>query len=125
MKKVVFCEKAPKPIGPYSQAIWVGDLLFISGQIPIDPTNGEIVGKNIEQQTTMVLTNIINILRSEGLSSESLVKTTVFLKNISDFDSFNKTYEKMLDGVRPARSVVEVSRLPKDVLIEIEAIACR
>lgn len=125
MKKIVCCEKAPKPIGPYSQAIWVGDLLFISGQIPIDPQNGEIVGKNIEQQTVRVLTNIINILDSEGLTTDSLVKTTVFLRDLSDFVGFNEIYEKMLNGARPARSVVEVSRLPKDVLVEIEAIACR
>ncbi|MCX7726519.1 MAG: Rid family detoxifying hydrolase [Chitinispirillaceae bacterium] len=125
MKKIVFCENAPKPIGPYSQAIWSGDFLFISGQIPIDPQNGEVGGKNIEHQATIALTNLINILKSEGLNTESLVKTTVFLKNISDFETFNKVYEKMMDGACPARSVVEVAGLPRGVLIEIEAIACR
>lgn len=124
-KKVVFCEKAPKPIGPYSQAIWVENFLFISGQIPIDPRNGEISGENIEQQTHMALTNLINILRSEGLNTGSLVKTTVFLRDMSDFVCFNEIYERMLDGVHPARSVVAVAGLPKGVLIEVEAIACR
>ena len=117
--------KAPLPIGPYSQAIECGDLLFVSGQIPLDPFTGAVDGTTVEQQSRRAIGNLLAILQSRGLSAESLVKTTVFLRNIGNFAAFNVIYESMLCGARPARSVVAVAGLPKNVLVEIEAIACR
>ena len=125
MPNPIFTPDAPKPIGPYSQALGCANLIFISGQIPLDPKSGEIIGNSTQEQTVKVLDNIKAILNSQGLDFSSLVKTTVFLRQMEDFAQFNKIYEMMLEGAAPARSVVEVCRLPKDVLIEIEAVACR
>ncbi len=122
-KEVIFTNKAPKAIGPYSQAIKVGNFIFISGQIPIDPNTGEIVEGDIKEQTKRVLENIKGILESISCSLNNIVKTTVFLKNLDDFSSMNEIYGIYFSENPPARSTVEVSRLPKGVNIEIEAIA--
>jgi 2-iminobutanoate/2-iminopropanoate deaminase len=122
---VILTEKAPKPIGPYSQAIEVKPLLFVSGQIPLDPASGAIVAGGFEAQAEAALANLREVLAAAGLSFANLVKTTVFLRNMSDFSCFNLVYERTMNGAAPARSVVEVSALPRGVLVEIEAIACR
>lgn len=123
MQKVILTEKAPKPIGPYSQAIKAGGIIFLSGQIPVDPQTNEVVSQNIVLQTRQVMENIEAILEKEGLSLEHIVKTTIFLKDMDQFSIVNEEYSKALGDHRPARSTVEVSRLPKDVLVEVEAIA--
>ncbi|WP_442598611.1 RidA family protein [Neobacillus sp. D3-1R] len=123
MQKVIFTEKAPKAIGPYSQAVKVGEFIFLSGQIPVDPYTNEVVTQDIVLQTRKVMENIAAILEEEGLSLEHIVKTTLFLKNMDQFSIVNEEYGKALGDHRPARSTIEVSRLPKDVLIEVEAIA--
>ena len=122
-KKVIRTEKAPKAIGPYSQAIQAGNLLFISGQIPIDPTTGELVKGEIDQQTKRVLDNIKGILESQGLETEDVVKVTIFLKDMGNFNQMNEIYTTYFPSSPPARSTVEVARLPRDVEIEIETIA--
>ncbi len=121
--KAVSTPKAPKAIGPYSQAMRVDKFLFLSGQIPLDPETGAIVGTTIEEQTERVLRNIEAILQAENLSWKNVVKTTVFIKDMNEFAKFNAIYEKALTAPFPARSTVEVARLPKDVKIEIETIA--
>lgn len=122
-KKVVLVEDAPKAIGPYSQAILCGGFAFVSGQIPIDPKSGEIVQGGIEEQTEQVLKNLKAILEGCLSSLDNVVKTTVFLKSLNDFSKMNGVYEKFFKKNYPARATVEVSRLPKDVLVEIDAIA--
>jgi len=122
-KEVIQTEKAPKAIGPYSQAIQAGNLLFISGQIPLDPATGELVKGEIGQQTARVLDNIKGILESQGLGTEDVVKVTIFLKNMGNFNQVNEVYAEYFPSFPPARSTVEVARLPRDVEIEIEAIA--
>ncbi len=121
----LFTEDAPRPIGPYSQAVECGGLIFISGQIPLDPKTGEICGDTTEGQAEQVLGNLRAILRAQALDFSSLVKTTVFLTDIQDFPAFNRVYSSHLQKNAPARSVVQVSRLPKGVKVEIEAVACR
>ncbi len=123
MKKEIFSSKAPKPIGPYSQGVMIGGFLFLSGQIPIDTEKGIVVGSNIEDQTEQVLKNILAILKEAGYGLEDVVKTTIFLKNINDFAGMNGVYEKYFKSPYPVRSTVEVSNLPRNVLVEIEAIA--
>ncbi|MGH9615533.1 MAG: RidA family protein [Acidobacteriaceae bacterium] len=118
---------APAAIGPYSQAIRIGSLLFTSGQVAIDPATGQLVSGGIEAQTHRVLQNLQAVLAVAGLDFSRVVKTTVFLKNITDFAAMNSVYAEYLQtssGPAPARSTVEVARLPKDALVEIEAIAC-
>ena len=121
-KQVVSTNTAPAAIGPYSQAIIANGLLFLSGQIPIDPETGN-VPDGIEAQTQQVLKNMSAILASENLSTENVVKTTIFLKNMDDFATVNAIYATYFPVNPPARSTVQIARLPKDVLIEIEAIA--
>ncbi|AZV59421.1 RidA family protein [Peribacillus frigoritolerans] len=123
MLNVIFTEKAPKAIGPYSQGIKAGGFFFLSGQIPVDPETNEVVENNITVQTNQVMKNIKAILESEDLSVENIVKTTIFLSDMNQFSLVNEEYGKHLGEHRPARSTVEISRLPKDVLIEIEVIA--
>jgi len=123
---VVLTAKAPKPIGPYSQAIDTGALLFVSGQIPLDPVSGAVVcGDDVEAQAEVALANLREVLAAAGLTFAHLVKTTVFLRDMADFSRFNLVYERALRGAAPARSVVEVSALPRGVLVEVEAVACR
>jgi 2-iminobutanoate/2-iminopropanoate deaminase len=117
--------KAPSAIGPYSQAIVTGNLIFTSGQIPIDPQTGTIVSSDIERQTKQVLENLKNILEASGSSLSRVIKTTVYIKDMNDFQSINAVYARYFTEPYPARSCVEVARLPKDVLIEIEAVAER
>ncbi|MEO0234070.1 MAG: RidA family protein [candidate division WOR-3 bacterium] len=122
MKKI-FNEKAPKPVGPYSQAIRAGDFLFISGTLPIDPLTGNIVEGDIETLTERTLENIKIILEGEKLSFDNLVKVNIYIKNILDFSRINSVYEKYFKDHLPARAVVEVSNLPKNSPIEMEAVA--
>jgi len=123
VKEVVFTEKAPKPIGPYSQAIKAGPFLFGAGQIAIDPETGKIVGENIREQTRRVLENIKSILEAAGYTLEDVVATFVYLKDLKDFPEFNEEYSKFFKEKPPARTTVEVSNLPKGALIEISFIA--
>jgi 2-iminobutanoate/2-iminopropanoate deaminase len=121
--KTIATDKAPQAIGPYSQGVQVNDIYYFSGQIPIDPKTNEMVTNNIEVQTQQVLANIRNLLESEGLAIENVIKTTIFIQDMDQFTTINKIYEEFFNGHKPARSTVEVSRLPKDALIEIEVIA--
>ena len=123
MRKTVSTNKAPAAIGPYAQANIYGNMIFTSGQIPLDPETAEIVGTTIEEQTRQVLTNIKNLLDAAGSGMDKVLKTTVFIKNMDDFGAVNAVYGKFFTQPYPARSCVEVARLPKDVLIECEAIA--
>lgn len=122
-KKIISTSKAPAAIGPYSQGVQVGNLLFASGQIPLDPNTGEIVGDDIDSQTHQVLKNASAIITKAGATIKDVVKTTVFIKNMDDFAAVNEIYKEVFTENPPARSTVEVARLPKDVLIEIEVIA--
>jgi 2-iminobutanoate/2-iminopropanoate deaminase len=121
-KKVLFTDKAPKPIGPYSQAIQSGNLLFISGQVPINPVTGEI-SVDIGGQTRQVLENLKSILVAAGATPADVLKTTVFLKNLDDFNAMNAVYGEYFAADAPARSTIEVSRIPRGALVEIEAVA--
>lgn len=122
-KEIINTSNAPSAIGPYSQGVKVGNMLFVSGQIPVDPTNNEIP-KTIEEQTKQSLENVKAILKEAGIDLNSVVKTTVFLTDLNDFVKMNEVYAMYFDGeIKPARAAVEVSRLPKDVKVEIEAIA--
>ena len=122
-KKVIQTEKAPKAIGPYSQAIQAGNFLFLSGQIPLDPKTGELVKGDIRKQTQQVLENIKGVLESQGLGMEDIVKVAIFLKDIGNFNQVNEVYATYFPSSPPARSTVEVAKLPRDADIEIEAIA--
>ena len=123
MKEIIATEKAPAAIGPYSQAVKVGNLLFTSGMIPIDPATNTLVEGGIEVQAERALMNVKALLEASGTSMEKVVKTVVFIKNMDDFAKVNEIYAKYFTKDFPARSCVEVARLPKDVLIEMEAIA--
>lgn len=122
MLKKVSTDKAPAAIGPYSQGIIANGFLFASGQIPINPANGEIQGETIEEQADLVMKNIGEILKEAGTTYENVVKTTCFLADMGDFAAFNGVYEKYFTG-KPARSCVAVKQLPKNVLCEVEIIA--
>ena len=122
-KKAILTKSAPEPIGPYSQAIQAGGFLFCSGQIPLDPATGQVPVTDIEGQTRRVMDNIKSVLEAGGCTTADVVKTTIFLKNMSDFPKVNQVYAAYFKEVPPARSTVEVSRLPRDVLVEIEATA--
>jgi len=125
MHKAVHTDKAPTAIGPYSQAIDTGSFIFTSGQIPIDPSTGQVINGGIEKQAFQVLENLKNVLETAGSNMEKVIKTTVFLKDLSSFSVVNEIYAKYFSEPYPARSCVEVNRLPKDVLIEIEAVALK
>ncbi len=122
-KKIILTQNAPQPIGPYSQAVSAGGLVFCSGQIPLDPTTGQIVSQEIGAQTQKVMENLQAVLQAAGCSWENVVKTTIFLKSMNDFPKVNEVYGAYFSVNPPARSTVEVARLPKDVLVEIEMIA--
>jgi 2-iminobutanoate/2-iminopropanoate deaminase len=123
MRDVITTDQGPKAIGPYSQGIRANGFIFLSGQIPLDPATQQIVEGDIQAQTERVLKNIQGILAASGTSLEKVVKTTVFLKNMAEFAAMNEVYGKYFSANPPARSTVEVSRLPKDVSVEIEVIA--
>jgi len=123
MKEVIFTDKAPAAIGPYSQAIMVNGFLYISGQIPVDPSTGEIV-EGIEEETHQVMKNLQAILQAKGMDFDNVVKTTIFLKDMDDFPSMNEAYASYLNSeFYPARETVQVSCLPKNVSVEISIIA--
>ena len=122
MKKTVYTKKAPEAIGPYSQAIVAGNLVFTSGQIPIVPETGNIVEGDISAQSEQALKNVGEILKAAGVGYDNVVKTTCFLKNMDDFAAFNEVYAKYFTG-KPARSCVAVRELPKGVLVEVETVA--
>jgi len=123
MKKTVATEKAPKAIGPYSQAIVHNGLAFLSGQIPLDPATGQVVEGDIAVQTARVLDNLTAVLEACGASLENVVKTTVFIKDMGEFARMNEVYGRYFAANPPARSTVEAARLPRDVRVEIDAIA--
>ena len=122
-KHTVSTDKAPNAVGPYSQAISSEPMVFVSGQIPLDPATGNVVKGDIKAQTKRTLTNVKEILTAAGSSMDEVVKITVFLTDMNDFAEMNKTYAEFFGDKPPARTCVEVSRLPKDVNIEIDAIA--
>ncbi len=123
MKKVISTNNAPQAIGPYSQAIEINDMIYTSGVISIDPSNGELVNGDIVEQTKRVFDNLKALLNDAGSSMDKVIKTTVFIKDMNDFAKVNEVYATYFEKDYPARSCVEVARLPKDVLIEVEAIA--
>ena len=121
--EVVATDRAPKALGPYSQAVKIGSLVFCSGQIPINPATGTVEAATIEDQTRQSIENLAAVLSAAGSSLSRVVKTTVFIKDMNDFAALNKVYEELFGTTKPARSCVEVARLPKDVKVEIECIA--
>ena len=125
MANVISTDKAPAAIGPYSQAIEVNGMIYTSGMIPIDPSTGELVTGSVEAQAEQAISNLEALLAASGSSIEKAVKTVVFISNMDDFGKINEVYAKHFKEPYPARSCVEVARLPKDVLIEIEAIAAK
>jgi len=124
MKKIIATSDAPAAIGPYSQAIRSGNLIFCSGQIPLEPKSGQIVSDDIGDQTRRVLDNISGLLKSEGLSLGDVLKTTIFLTDLGNFQIVNEIYSSYFNNQPPARSTVQVSALPKGAKVEIEVIAC-
>jgi 2-iminobutanoate/2-iminopropanoate deaminase len=122
-REAVSTPNAPKAIGPYSQAIKANGFVFLSGQVAFDPATGNIISGGIDQQTEQVLKNLTAVLTAAGSSWEKVVKTTVYLKNMTEFAQMNEIYAKFCKGAPPARSTVEVARLPKDVSVEIDVIA--
>lgn len=122
-KETIYAKNAPAAIGPYSHAIKGGELLFVSGQLPIDPSTGSFAGDGISEQTTQCLENVKVILEAAGSQMEKVLKTTVFLKDMNDFEEMNKVYSRFFSSDFPARCCVEVARLPKDARVEIEVVA--
>lgn len=123
-KKIVSTDKAPAAIGPYSQGIRIGDKLFTSGQLPINPSTGELIGE-IKAATKQSLENVKAILESQGFGMQDIIKTTVFLKDMDDFAAMNEVYATFFTSNPPARSAVQVAKLPKDAVVEIEVIASK
>ncbi len=123
MKETILTEKAPGAIGPYSQAVKAGNMVFCSGQIPIDPTTGEFVSNNVAEQTHQVLTNLSAVLEAAGTSLNNVVKTTVFLADMNDFTAMNEIYAEFFTDNKPARATVQAARLPRDARVEIDCIA--
>ena len=122
-KQIIDTKNAPAAIGPYSQAVWAGDLLFCSGQIPLDPATGQIVPGGAAEQTKQVLLNVKAVLEAAGLTLAHVVKATVFFRDLNDFQTINEVYASFFKAPFPARSGVEVARLPRDVEVEIEVVA--
>ena len=125
MKQVISTEMAPGAIGPYSQAIKTGNMIFCSGQIPIDPSTGEFVSQDVTEQTEQVFKNLTAVLEAAGASLDDVVKTTVFLADMGEFAAMNEVYARYFSVEPPARATVEAARLPRDVRVEIEVIALR
>jgi 2-iminobutanoate/2-iminopropanoate deaminase len=123
MREVIATDQAPKAIGPYSQAIRAGGMIFTSGQVAIDPDTQQVVAGDVAAQTDRVLKNLSAVLQASGSSLEKALRCTVFLKNMGDFAAMNEVYGRYFTAAPPARSTVEVARLPKDVLVEIDVIA--
>ena len=123
MRDTVLTDRGPKPIGPYSQAVRANGFLYVSGQVALDAKTGEMMGGDISQQTERTLENVKGIVEAAGSNLHHVVKTTVFLKDMNDFAAMNEVYAKYFTLTPPARSTVQVSRLPKDALVEIEVIA--
>ncbi len=123
MKQRVYTRQAPQPVGPYNQAIVWNGLVFTAGQIALDPATGQLISGDVRQQTHQVLKNLAAVLEAAGSGLDHVLKTTVFLKNMDDFAAMNEVYAAFFKENPPARSAVEVARLPKDVLVEIECIA--
>jgi 2-iminobutanoate/2-iminopropanoate deaminase len=123
MRDVVLTDRGPKPIGPYSQAVRVNGFLFVSGQVALDPKTGEMAAGDVREQTERVLENVKGIVEAAGSKMPHVIKTTVFLKNMGDFAAMNEVYARYFTAAPPARSTVEVARLPKDALVEIEVVA--
>jgi 2-iminobutanoate/2-iminopropanoate deaminase len=123
MREVISTKDGPQAIGPYSQAIKANGLVFVSGQVAIDPANQQVVSGDVAMQTDRALKNLSAILTAAGSGLEKVVRSTVFLKNMNDFTAMNAVYGKYFNSAPPARSTVEVARLPKDVLVEIDVIA--
>ena len=123
MREIVETKDAPAPIGPYSQAIRANGFVYVSGQIPLNPETGQMAGEDIAAQTHQTMQNLSAILKAAGGGLERVVKTTVFLANLDDFSGFNEVYGAYFGETKPARATVQVSRLPKDALVEIEAVA--
>ena len=123
MREVVATDKSPKAIGPYSQAIKANGFVFLSGQVALDPATQQVISGDVAAQTERVLQNLAGVLAAAGSSLQQVVKTTVFLKNMSEFAAMNEVYGRYFTSAPPARSTVEVARLPKDVLVEIDVIA--
>jgi 2-iminobutanoate/2-iminopropanoate deaminase len=124
-RQIVATDAAPKAVGPYSQAVWAGDVLFCAGQIPLEPSTGNMAPGGITEQTTRVLENIRGLLKSQGLDFANVVKSTVFLSDMNNFGAMNEVYARYFTKEPPARSTVQVARLPKDALVEIEVVATR
>lgn len=122
-KNIISTNKAPQAIGPYSQAVRFNNLLFVSGQIPIEPKSGELLKGNIKEQTKLILENLKSILTAGESSLDNVLRTTIFLTNLEDYTAVNEVYTQFFEQSQPARSTVQVSRLPMDVQIEIDAIA--
>ncbi|NNC94462.1 MAG: RidA family protein [Chitinophagales bacterium] len=122
-KEIIYTDKAPKPIGPYSQAILINGTLYASGQIAIDAATDSMVNGSIEKESNQVLRNLGYVLEAANMSFENVVKASVFLKSMDDFNSMNKVYNSVFENIKPARETVEVSRLPKNVNVEISLIA--
>lgn len=125
MKKAVQSDKAPAPIGPYSQAIWANDMLFVSGQVAIDRENDSLITSDIEAETHQVMKNLQRILEAAELDFTHVVKSSIFVKNMGDFQAINEVYGSYFDNTPPARETVEVSALPKNVNVEISCIAIK
>lgn len=123
MRDVIATKEAPQAIGPYSQAIRANGFVFVSGQVAIDPSTQQVINGDVAAQTDRVLKNLSSILKAAGTGLEKVVRSTVFLKNMSDFATMNEVYGRYFSTAPPARSTVEVARLPKDVLVEIDVIA--
>ena len=123
MKEIVTTDRGPKPIGPYSQAVKASGFLFMSGQVALDPKTGDLTGNDVRQQTERVMENKKGILEAAGSNLHHVVKTTVFLKDMSDFPAMNEVYGRYFSAAPPARSTVQVARLPKEALVEIELVA--
>ena len=123
--KPVLTDNAPKPIGPYSQAIEAGEMVFVSGQIPLDPKTGALLDGDVQDQTRLVMNNLKAVLLAAGCSMDQVAKTTIFVKDMNDFGKINEVYGEFFGDVAPARATVEVARLPKDVKVEIDCVAVR
>lgn len=125
MKKALSIPGAPKPIGPYSPAVLTNNMLFVSGQIPLDPNTGEFVPGGVEAQTVQVMKNIEGLLKEAGMAFSDVVKSTIFLADMNDFAVVNQVYSNCFSGDYPARETIQVARLPKDALVEISVIATK